>query len=82
MKDFLAKNRNKNQCSIIKKNMYEKPCLKSSTPKYEKFNSYINISKISHLSFYMLCYLLEYMMTMCKMHWQLASTLKRPVVNN
>ena len=82
MRDSSAKIENKNQCSIIKKIMYEKSCYKSSTSKYEKSNSNINISKILHLHFDMLCYLPEYMMTLSKIHWQLASTLKRPVVQN
>ena len=34
--------------------------------KNEKPNSNINITKISHLPFYMLCYLLESMMAQCK----------------
>ena len=41
--------------------MYEKSCYKSSTSKYEKSNSNINMNNISHLPFDMLCYLLEYM---------------------
>ena len=44
-------------------------CVKKSlTSKYEKSNSNINISRILPLPFDMLCYLLEYMMTLCKMH--------------
>ena len=39
--------------------MYEKLCYKISTSKYEKSNSNINISKISHLHFDMLCFLIE-----------------------
>ena len=62
--------------------MYEKSCYKSSTSKYEKSNSNINISKISQLPFDMLCCLLEYMITLCAMHLQSASTLKQPVVQN
>ena len=62
--------------------MHEKLCYKSSTSKYEKSSSNINISNILPLPFDMLCYLLEYMMTLCKIHWQSASTLKQPVVQN
>ena len=36
--------------------MYEDLCYKSSTSKYEKLNSNINISKILHLPFDMLCF--------------------------
>ena len=39
--------------------MYEELCYKSSTSKYEKSNSNINISNISHLTFDMLCFSLE-----------------------
>ena len=39
--------------------MYEELCYKRSTSKYEKSNSNINISKISHLPFDMLCFSLE-----------------------
>ena len=63
-----AKIENKNQYSKINKFMFEKLCYKSSTSKYEKSNSNFNISKISHLTFDMLCYLFEYMMTLCKIH--------------
>ena len=45
-------------------------------------NSNINISNILYLSFDMLCYLIEYMITMCKIYYQSASALKRPVVQN
>ena len=50
----------KHQCSIINESMHWKLCYKSSTLKYENANSNINISKIMHLPFAMLCYLLEY----------------------
>ena len=50
--------------------------------KTKKSNSNINISKVSYLPFDMLWYLLESMMEQWKMHWKLASTLKRPVVQN
>ena len=46
------------------KNYVLKSCYQSSALKYEKLNSNINISKISHLLFDMLCYLLESMMTL------------------
>ena len=82
MIDSSAKIENKNQCSIINEAMYEKLGFKNSTSKYEKSNSNINTSNISHLPFDTLCYLIEYMMTLCKMHRQLASILKRPVVQN
>ena len=59
-----------------------KLCYKSSTSKYEKSNINFNISKILHFPFDMLCYLLEYMMALCKIHWQSASTFIRPVVQN
>ena len=39
--------------------MYKELCYKSSTSKYVKSNSNINISNISHLPFGMLCFLLE-----------------------
>ena len=39
--------------------MYEESCYKGSTSKYEKPNSNINISKIPHLTFDMLCFLIE-----------------------
>ena len=64
MRELSAKIKNKNQCSIINKFMYEKSCYKTSTSKYENLNSNFNISKISHLPFDMLHYLLEYMMTL------------------
>ena len=82
MRYLSAKFEKKKQCSIIQKYIYEKLCYKSSTSKYEKLNSNINISTIMHLPFDMLCYLLESMMARCKMQWQLASTLKQPVVQN
>ena len=82
MRDFSAKTENKDQCTIINKFMYEKLCYKISTSKYEILNRNINISKIWHLPFDILCYLLEYMMTLCKLHWQSASTLKLPMVQN
>ena len=53
------KTENENQYSKIKEFMYEKLCYISSTSKYEKSNSNINIAKISHLTFDMLCYLFE-----------------------
>ena len=62
--------------------MYEKLFYKSYTSKNEKLNSNINISNIMHLPFDMLCYLTEIIMTLCNMHWQLASTLKQPAVQN
>ena len=82
MRYLLEKIENNNQCSLINKFMYEKLCYKSSTWKNEKSNSNIDISKISHLPFDILCYLLESMIAWCKNHWQSASTLKRPVVQN
>ena len=39
--------------------MYAEFCYKSSTSKYEKSNSNINITKILHLPFDMLCFSLE-----------------------
>ena len=45
-----------------------KSCYKSSTSKYEKSNSNINISEIMHLPFDTLCYLIESMTARCKMH--------------
>ena len=48
--------------------MYEKLCYKSSTYKYDKSNSNINISKIVYINFDVLYYLLESMMTRCKIH--------------
>ena len=50
--------------------------------KNKKSNCNINIYKILHLPFDMFCYLLEYIITLCTIHWQLASTLKQPVVQN
>ena len=82
MRDSSEKFENNNQCSTINKYMYEKSCYKSSTSKYEKSNSNINIFKISHIPFDMLCYLLEIMMKLCKMHWKLANTLKLSMVQN
>ena len=75
MRDSSAKIENKNQCSIINKFMYEKSCYKSSTSKYEKLNSNINIPNISHLPFGMLCYLLESMMTLYNCWWILYSVI-------
>ena len=46
MRYLLAKIKNKNQCSIINKYMYEKLCYKRSILKNDKLNSNINISKI------------------------------------
>ena len=62
--------------------MYEESCYKSSTSKYEKSNSNINISKILHLPFDILCVSLGKIMTQCSMHWQSASTMKQPMVQN
>ena len=76
------KNEKKNQRSILNKFMYKKSCYKSSTSKNEKSNSNINIHKILHSPFDILCYLLESMMTQWKMHRQSASTLKQPVFQN
>ena len=64
MRAFLARIENKTQYSIIIKIMYEKLGYNSSTSKYEKLNSNINISKILHLPFDILCYLLEYMLAL------------------
>ena len=69
MRDLSARIEKKDQCSLINKFIYEKLCYKSSTPKYKKLNSNINIYKIMHLTFDMLCYLLESIMTQWKMHW-------------
>ena len=80
MRDLSEKIESINQCSIINEFMNEKMCYKSSTSKYENTNINFNTSKISHLPFDMLCYLLEYITTLCKIHWQLASNLKLPVV--
>ena len=82
MRAFLARIENKTQYSIIIKIMYEKLGYNSSTSKYKKLNSNINISKILHLPFDILCYLLEYILALWKMHWQLMSTLKLPLVQN
>ena len=60
--------------------MYEKLCYKSLTSKYEKPNSNFNISKILNLPFDILRYLLEYILTLCKIRQQLASAMKQPVV--
>ena len=62
--------------------MYEESCHKSSTSKYEKSNSNINISKISHLPFDMLCVFTWKMTTQCSINWQLAITMKQPLVQN
>ena len=56
--------------------------LQKFTIKNEKPNSNINISRIPHLTFDMLCYLLEIMMAQWKFHSKLASTLKQTVVQN
>ena len=48
--------------------MYEKLCYKSSTLKNEKSNSNVNISKISHLPFDILCYSIVIMIVRCKIH--------------
>ena len=80
MRDLSAKIVTKNQCSIINKFMYENLCYKSSTSKYEKMNSNIIISDKMHLPFYILCYLLESMMTQYKNQWKSAITLKGLVV--
>ena len=45
--------------------------------KNEKPNSNINIYKISHLPFDMLCDSLKIMMVWCKMYWQSASRSKK-----
>ena len=55
MRDLSEKIENKNKCSIINKCMHEKSCYKSSASKYEKLNSTINIYKVMHLTFDMLC---------------------------
>ena len=64
--DFLNYERFAVKKSIMKINavkfMYEELCYKSSTSKYEKSNSNINISNISHLTFDMLFFSLEKMM--------------------
>ena len=59
-----------------------KNCAIKVQHKKRKSNSNVNISKIMHLTFDMLCYSLKMMMVRYKMHWQLASFLKRPVVHN
>ena len=46
--------------------MYEESCYKISTSKYEKSNTNINISKILHLPFDMLCVINA--LTICKYH--------------
>ena len=68
MRDSSENFENKNQCSIIKNIMHGKSCYKGSTSEYENSKSNFDIYKISHLPFDMLCYLLEYMMTLCKIH--------------
>ena len=62
--------------------MYEKSCYKSSTLKDERSELNVNIFKILHLPFDMLCYSLKIMMVRSKMYWQSASRSKRPVVQN
>ena len=59
-----------------------KHCVTKVQQKNEKSNNNINISKILHLTFDMLCYLLKSMMAQYKMNWQLAITLEQPVVQN
>ena len=44
MRDFSAKTKNKDQCTIIKKFMYEKLCYKLSTSKYEILNRNNNMN--------------------------------------
>ena len=62
--------------------MCEELYYKSSTSKYEKSNSNINISNILHLPFDMLCFSLGKMTTRCSMHCKLVSTMKQPLVQN
>ena len=61
---------------------YVESCYNISTSKYEKSNSNIKISKISHLPFDMLCFSLEKMMTLCQMQQQSTGFLKRLVFLN
>ena len=62
--------------------MYEELCYKSSTSKYEKSNSNINISKISHLPFDILCVFTRKMMTQVSTNRQSENTMKQPLVHN
>ena len=59
-----------------------KTVLQNFNIKNKKSNINVNIYKILHLSFDMLCYSPEIMMVRWKMHWKLSSLLKRPVVRN
>ena len=52
----------------IKIFMYVKSCYKISTFKNDESNSNINICKILHLPFDMLCYFIERIMIPCKIH--------------
>ena len=62
-------------------NLFMKYCVtKFQHKKNDKSNSNINITKILHLTFDMVCCLLESMMLWCKMNWQLASRSKIHVV--
>ena len=57
-----------------------KTVLQKFSIKNNKSNSNITISKILHLPFDMLCYLLEIIMAPCKIHLQSAITFRVPVV--
>ena len=59
--------------------MYVELCYKSSTSKYKKSKSNINIFKISHLPFDMFFFTLK-MTTLCQMQRQSTRNLKRLVV--
>ena len=80
MRDFLARTEKKNQCNLTNKLMYVKPCCKSSTLRNDESNSNINIFKILHLPFDILCYFIEIIMILCNMHWQSASPSELPAV--
>ena len=60
--------------------MYEELCYKISTQKYEKPNSNINIYKNLHLTFNMVCNLLEKRITQWSIHLKSAGTMKQPMV--
>ena len=59
-----------------------KNCVTKVEHQNTKNQTVINIYKLPKLTFDMLCCLLEYMMTLWAMHWQSASPLEKPVVQN
>ena len=75
MRYLVAKIENTNQCSLLKENYVFKIVLQKINIKNDESNSNINIFKILHLPFDMLCYFIESITIPYKMHCQSDSPL-------